>query len=43
MFSYQVNCTKKKNFAFLYNAKRWARKEILNTMIERRELEIVNG
>ena len=43
IFSYEVDCTKKKNFAFLFNAKRWARKQILNNMIERRELEFVNG
>lgn len=43
MFSYQADCIKKKNFILLCSAKRWAKQEILNNMIERRELEFTNG
>jgi hypothetical protein len=43
MFSYEASCIDKRKFMFLVSAKRWAKKQILNNMIDRKELEFING
>ena len=43
MFSYEASCINKRSFVFLVSAKRWAKSVIIKNMIERKELEFING
>ena len=43
MFSNRVELITNKDFIFKFSAKRWAKKEILNILIDKKEMEIVDG
>jgi hypothetical protein len=43
LFSHQIELIKSKDFIFKFRAKRWAKKEIINTLIDQKEMEIIDG
>ena len=43
VFSNVVYPVKSKDFIFKFNAKRWAKKEMLNILIDNKEMEIIDG
>ena len=43
MLSNKVELITTKDFMFKFRAKRWAEKELLNILIDKKEMEIVDG
>jgi len=43
IFSNVVHPVKSKDFIFKFSARRWAKKEMLNLLIDKKEMEIIDG
>ncbi len=43
LFSNQVNLISSKDFLFKFRAKKWAQKEVINILVNEKEMEIIDG